>query len=131
MVLPNRFTDPAAIAQTILETNTTISCGVPAIWQMLRTALEADPASIKKVNGVLKTLVCGGSAPPLELMLWFKNELGVTFRHIWGMTETNPLGTVSIPIATQADLTKSVESQAANLKSQGLPFYTVQMRLVD
>lgn len=131
MVLPNRFMDPAAIAQTIVETGTTISAGVPAIWQMLRSSLEANPASMNKVNGVLKTLICGGSAPPLELMLWFQDQLGVTFRHIWGMTETNPLGTVSIPVATHADLKKSREEQASNLKSQGLPFFTVEMRLVD
>lgn len=131
MVLPNRFMDPPSIAQTIIETGTTFSAGVPVIWQMLRTALEANDASMKKVNGVLKTLICGGSAPPLELMLWFKDKLGVTFRHIWGMTETNPLGTVSIPVATQADLSKSIEEQANNLKSQGVPYFTVQTRLVD
>ena len=51
-------------------------------------ALEARP---------LERVTCGGSAPPVSLIRWFWEPLGVEMIQGWGMTETNPLGTLSAP----------------------------------
>jgi len=122
---------PAQVAQTIIETGVTLSAGVPTIWQMLQQALQQDPSKIPRVRGVLKTLICGGTAPPLAMMEWYLKELGVEFRQIWGMTETNPLGTVSHFVQTQRDLKKSPAERLANLDMQGIPAPTVQVRIAD
>lgn len=131
IVLVNRFMAPAEVADTVIETGVSLSAAVPAVWQMLRQALEKDPSKIQRVKGVLKTLICGGSAPPQEMMMWFYNEMGVEFRHIWGMTETNPMGCTSHFVQTRRDLNKSPEERASNLKAQGIPFNAIEWAIAD
>eukprot|EP00746_Dinoflagellata_sp_MGD_P025145 gnl/MRDRNA2_/MRDRNA2_15908_c0_seq1.p1 gnl/MRDRNA2_/MRDRNA2_15908_c0~~gnl/MRDRNA2_/MRDRNA2_15908_c0_seq1.p1 ORF type:complete len:355 (+),score=70.39 gnl/MRDRNA2_/MRDRNA2_15908_c0_seq1:69-1067(+) len=131
IVLVNRFMDPVKVSETLIETGCTLSCGVPAIWQMLRQALQADPAKIAKCKGVLKTLICGGSAPPHEMMMWFHKEIGAEFRHVWGMTEMNPMGSCSSFIQTQEDNAKTAAERAEKLKYQGMPFFCVEWCITD
>merc|ERR1719245_458839 len=131
IILVNRFMLPAQVAETIIETGVTISAGVPTIWQMLQQALKEDPTKLSRVRGVLKTLICGGTAPPLAMMEWFLNELGVEFRHIWGMSETNPLGTVSHFMQTQMDLKKSPAERLVKLDFQGMPAFTTLIEIAD
>ena len=126
IVLISRFMDPEKITDAIVDTGTTIANGVPTIWQTLRQALIEDPAKAARVKGVLKTLICGGSAPPQEMMMWFLAELGVEFRHLWGMTEMNPVGSVAHFVQTQEDLKKTKEERAEKLRNQGMPFYCVE-----
>merc|ERR1719215_30736 len=131
IILVNRFMMPSQVADTIIETGVTVSAGVPTIWQMLQQALLQDPNKISRVRGVLKTLICGGTAPPLSMMEWFLNELGVEFRHLWGMTETNPIGTVSHFVQTAKDLKKSPKERLAKLDFQGMPALTVTVEIAD
>merc|ERR550532_3943408 len=63
--------------------------------------------------------------------MWFWKEVDVEFRHIWGMTEMNPVGTVSHFVQTQRDLLKTPEQRAENLRTQGLPFYIVDWAIAD
>jgi len=131
IVLVNRFMKPAEIADTIIEMGVTHSCGVPAVWQFLRSALTTSPEKMEKVRGVLKTLCTGGSAPPYEMMMWFLKELKVEFRHLWGMTEMNPLGSCSSFLQTQRDHQKTDEQRAENLRYQGMPTPSVEWYIAD
>lgn len=131
IVLVNRFMAPADVAKSIFETGVTLSAGVPSIWQMLRQALKNDPAMLAQVKGRLKTLIVAGSAPPQEMMMWFWKEVDVEFRHLWGMTEMNPVGTVSHFVQTQRDLLKTPEQRAENLRTQGLPFFCVDWEIAN
>lgn len=115
----------------MIEMGVTMSAGVPAIWQMLRQALMADPAKIAKVKGVLHTVICAGSTPPVEMMMWFQREVGVEFRHLWGMTEMNPVGSVSHFFQCHRDLSRTADERADNLNYQGLPFFSVEWCVAD
>jgi fatty-acyl-CoA synthase len=73
----------------------THAAAVPTIWQGLLAELTAKPRDVS----CLKEVTIGGSACPPSLMKAFDEQLGVTLRHAWGMTETSPLGTVAQPPA--------------------------------
>ena len=65
----------------------TYSAAVPAIWQTARQELERHE---EKYRGrfKVKNIICGGSAPPPEMMRWYLDNWGVEFMQGWGMTET-------------------------------------------
>eukprot|EP00913_Durusdinium_trenchii_P012486 g11722.t1 len=66
-------------------------------------------------------LICAGSAPPMELMRWFFQELGVECIQGWGMTETNPVGSIAQRVCKYSDLSKTEEETLKNVTKQGLP----------
>lgn len=55
-------------------------------------------------------------------------SFGTEMRHAWGMTEMSPIGTVN-PGPAKGTTTKE-ETRKIKLK-QGLPIYTVELRIVD
>ncbi|HKS45238.1 MAG TPA: long-chain fatty acid--CoA ligase [Amycolatopsis sp.] len=98
LVLPDRFLQPAPIAQLLAEEKPTFAGAVPTIWQGLLQHLEANPQDISH----LREVVVGGSACPPSLMHTFEDRYGVPILHAWGMTETSPLGSVAHPPAEAA-----------------------------
>ena len=71
----------------------TVTAGVPTIWMGVKAEIEANPGKYDFSN--LRTMTCGGSAPPRALIDWLETNLGVEFIQAWGMTETSPLGSVA------------------------------------
>ena len=128
-VMPHRFMDPAGLLELIANEQVTISAGVPTIWQGVRALVEAQPDRYDLSS--LNRLVCGGSAPPLPMMRWYWDELKVEMIQGWGMTETNPLGTVSRKVAKRSHLRLSEDEQFANISKAGLPMPGVELAVVD
>ncbi|GAA2383406.1 long-chain fatty acid--CoA ligase [Streptomyces glaucosporus] len=95
LLMPDRFLQPAPLAEMIESERPTHSAAVPTIWQGLLAELAAKPRDISS----LKHVTIGGSACPPSLMETFEEKYGVTVVHAWGMTETSPLGTVAHPPA--------------------------------
>ncbi|WP_043265312.1 long-chain fatty acid--CoA ligase [Streptomyces sp. CT34] len=95
LLLPDRFLQPAPLAEMIERVRPTIGAAVPTIWQGLLAELDAH----KRDVACLHTVVIGGSACPPALMRGFEERHGVRVVHAWGMTETSPLGSVSHPPA--------------------------------
>ena len=97
----------------------TYSAAVPAIWQTARQTLEADP---QKYKGKIKisSICCGGSAPPPEMMSWYKQEHGVIFAQGWGMTETSPMGTNGKPVTKHEHLSWTDAEQFRNVAVAGM-----------
>jgi fatty-acyl-CoA synthase len=93
MVLPDRFMQPAALAQMMAAERPTMAAAVPTIWQGMLAHLEAHPQDISH----LREVIVGGSACPQSLMRVFEEKYGVPILHAWGMTETSPLGSVARP----------------------------------
>jgi fatty-acyl-CoA synthase len=93
LVLPDRFLQPAPIAEILATEKPTFAAAVPTIWQGLLQHLEANPQDISH----LREVVVGGSAAPPSLMHAFEENYGVPILHAWGMTETSPLGSVARP----------------------------------
>lgn len=94
LLMPDRFLQPAPLAEMIEAEKPTHAAAVPTIWQGLLGELTVRPRDVSSLGQV----TIGGSACPPSLMTAF-DELGMRVRHAWGMTETSPLGTVCRPPA--------------------------------
>ncbi|WP_406124606.1 long-chain fatty acid--CoA ligase [Streptomyces sp. NBC_00989] len=130
MLMPDRFLQPAPLAEMIESQRPTHAAAVPTIWQGLLAELTAKPRDVSSLTQV----TIGGSACPPALMAAF-DELGMRVCHAWGMTETSPLGTVSRPPAeavgterefeyrlTQGRFPTSVEARLTGPGGERLPF---------
>ena len=130
MLMPDRFLQPAPLAEMIESQRPTHAAAVPTIWQGLLAELTAKPRDVSSLTQV----TIGGSACPPALMAAF-DKLGMRVFHAWGMTETSPLGTVSRPPAeavgtdrefeyrlTQGRFPASVEARLTGPGGERLPF---------
>jgi fatty-acyl-CoA synthase len=92
-LMPDRFLQPAPLAEMIERERPSYAAAVPTIWQGLLAELAANPRDVSS----LKNVTIGGSACPPTLMKAFEDQHGITVIHAWGMTETSPLGSVAHP----------------------------------
>lgn len=124
----NRFNN---FLDMFLDNGVTFSAGVPTIWQMIRKTLTANPEISRNLK--LERLACGGSAPPIEMMKWYWDTYKIEFCQGWGMTETNPLGTVSRQVMKYEHLSMSPEEKFANVIKCGviIPGLEMQIRNSD
>lgn len=65
----------------------------PTIWLGILQLLDKDPGAYDLSS--LRRLLVGGSAAPQSMIEGFEKRHGLEVLHLWGMTETTPLGTVS------------------------------------
>lgn len=128
-VMPHRFMDPGTFLKLMHEEQVTISAGVPTIWQGVRAALEANPDKYDLSN--LTRLTCGGSSPPVEMMRWYWDSHKVEMIQGWGMTETNPLGTLSRKVAKRSHLKLSEDKQFENIAKAGLFMPGLEIEIFD
>jgi len=128
-VLPHKFMTPEALLDVMSEEGVTVSAGVPTIWQGAMGAITAEPDrwDLSKLNRV----TCGGSAPPPSLIHWFWEHLNCEMIQGWGMTETNPLATVSRRIAKRSHLSALDEELAANQCKAGLTIPGLELEVFD
>ncbi|MFE9251996.1 long-chain fatty acid--CoA ligase [Streptomyces sp. NPDC007088] len=98
LLMPDRFLQPAPLAEMIESERPTHAAAVPTIWQGLLTELTDRPRDVSSLTQV----TIGGAACPPALMEAF-DALGMRVCHAWGMTETSPLGTVARPPAQARD----------------------------
>lgn len=94
MLMPDRFLQPAPLADMIEREKPTHAAAVPTIWQGLLAEVTANPRDLTSMARV----TIGGAACPPALMEAY-DKLGVRLCHAWGMTETSPLGTMANPPA--------------------------------
>ncbi len=128
-VMPHRFMTPGAFLKLMEEEEVTISAGVPTIWQGVRAALQAAPG--KHDLSKLDRLTCGGSAPPVEMMRWYWEHHRVEMVQGWGMTETNPLGTLSRKVAKRSHLGSGEDRQFENIAKAGLTMPGLEVEIFD
>jgi fatty-acyl-CoA synthase len=128
-VMPHRFMDPERLLQLMCDEEVTLSAGVPTIWQGVKTVLENNPG--KYDTQLLARLTCGGSAPPVSMMRWYWQEHGIEMIQGWGMTETNPLGTLSRKVAKRSHLTLSEDQQFENIAKAGLASPGLEIEIFD
>ncbi|MFC0601818.1 long-chain fatty acid--CoA ligase [Streptomyces palmae] len=95
MLMPDRFLQPAPLAEMIETERPTIAAAVPTIFQGLLAELDAKPRTVSS----LRSVIIGGAACPPTLMRAFEERHGLRVIHAWGMTETSPLGSVAHPPA--------------------------------
>ena len=129
-VMPHRFMVPDKLLQLMSDEEVTISAGVPTIWQGVRAILESDEGS-KFDLSKLSRLTCGGSAPPVAMMRWYWETLQVEMIQGWGMTETNPLGTLSRKVAKRSHTRLTEDQQFENVAKAGLLMPGLEMEIFD
>ena len=93
LVMPGPHLDAASLLWLMQEERVTVAAGVPTIWLGILQTLDADPKAWDLSS--VRTMVIGGSAAPPSLIAGFKERHGLEVTHAWGMTETNPLGTLA------------------------------------
>jgi 3-(methylthio)propionyl---CoA ligase len=124
LVLPGPKLDAASIAELIEAEGVTVAAGVPTLYAKLLQHFEAQGRGA----GALKRIVIAGSAPAPSLIQGFE-RLGVSVKHVWGMTETSPCGTSPQPSRNTAKL--SPPQQLHRKISQGQPIYGVDVKIAD
>ncbi|MCB2407666.1 3-(methylthio)propionyl-CoA ligase [Hymenobacter lucidus] len=125
LVLPGPGLDAASLFELFENEGVTFSAGVPTIWFGLLTFMREKKARFR----TLTQMIVGGASCPPALLRAFDEELGVTIRHAWGMSETSPLGTVNTPKSNQLRL--SPDEQFAISTKQGRSIFGINMKIVD
>jgi fatty-acyl-CoA synthase len=127
LVLPGPHLDAVSLLDLMATEKVTLAAGVPTIWLGILATLDASPKKwdLSKV----RSMVIGGAAAPASMIDGFKVRHGLEVIHAWGMTETNPLGTVARVKHHLA--AASAEVQLAARASQGFPAAFVEQRHVS
>eukprot|EP00485_Elphidium_margaritaceum_P007939 CAMPEP_0202709576 /NCGR_PEP_ID=MMETSP1385-20130828/21673_1 /ASSEMBLY_ACC=CAM_ASM_000861 /TAXON_ID=933848 /ORGANISM="Elphidium margaritaceum" /LENGTH=563 /DNA_ID=CAMNT_0049368871 /DNA_START=25 /DNA_END=1716 /DNA_ORIENTATION=+ len=121
VLLAHNAKDYTQVLDMCAQEECNLVAGVPTVMQAFRGPLQASPQKYAKLKGVLTRSVCGGSAPPTELIEWYYKEWGIELIQAWGMTETNPLGSVA----------RRLERLKGNQRTCGIALPLVEMKIVD
>src|SRR6202011_6169444 len=124
LVLPGPKLDAASIAELVEAEGVTVAAGVPTLYSKLLHHFQAQGQGA----GTLQRIVIAGSAPAPSMIEGYE-RLGVSVKHVWGMTETSPCGTSPQPSRNMAKL--SNHDQLRRKTSQGQPIYGVDVKIAD
>ena len=125
LVLPGRHLDGPNLTRLLNQEHVTMSCGVPTVWLGL---LQHTRTSGEKLTTVKRIMTGGSAAPPL-LIEAYRDELGVTMEHGWGMTELSPVGSYNAPKPPQAGLAGA--DAVRHMLKQGRVLSGIDMKIVD
>ena len=125
LVFPGPGMDGKSVYDLIELEQVTYAAGVPTVWQMLLSHMQANQLSFSS----LKRTVIGGAACPPAMITAFNDVYGVEVLHAWGMTEMSPLGTVCT--LKNKHLTMSEADKMKVRLKQGRALYGVDMKIVD
>jgi fatty-acyl-CoA synthase len=123
-VFPGPHPLPADILRLMTSQRVTYAAGVPTVWLAMLELLDQAPG--EHDLAAVREIVVGGAATPESMIEAYQRRHGVRIVCAWGMTETSPVGTVSI-------LPKSLDDadEAAQMKQrirQGYPVPLVELR---
>ncbi len=127
IVMPGPNLDPESILDLMEAQQVTFAAGVPTIWTGILAKLDAQPKRWDLSR--MRTMLIGGSAAPPAMIRGFAERHGLAVTHAWGMTETNPLGTLAR--VTRTVERRGEEAAFAARTSQGIPAAFVETRHVD
>ncbi len=125
IVLPGEHPQPRDLAQLIQEERVTFFGGVPTIWIGLHAVLQEEKFDVSS----MRLGATAGSAIPRKFIEIYEKEYGIELRQLWGMTETAPLGTVSVLKRHLCD--GSEDQRFATCAKQGVPVVGLELRVVD
>jgi fatty-acyl-CoA synthase len=123
LVMPGPDLSPGGLLNLMESERVTMASGVPTIWMgMLPLLAGRDLSALTKV-------MAGGSAVPRSLSEGWRNAIGLPITQGWGMTETSPVGALSILRAELIDA--PIDDQADALATGGLALIGIDMRIID
>jgi fatty-acyl-CoA synthase len=116
--------DPPGLLRVLESERATFTAGVPTIW--LAVLQELDQNSKAYDLSHLRVIVTGGSAAPRSMIQGFQERHGLRVLHLWGMTETAPVGSIGyLPCALRE---ASSSEQFAYRAKQGVPAPFIEFR---
>jgi len=121
LILPGRALDGRSLRELIVNEGATVGPGVPTVWLAVAEHCRQHQVRLGRLNRI----VCGGAAPPLELMRALWREHGVRTVQVWGMTETTHAATL---LWTEQDV---LSGSAEPRTPQGHPIVGTQIRIID
>ena len=123
LVFPGPCLDGKSVYELIEAEKVTFAAGVPTVWQVLLTHMQAD----KLRFSTLKRTVIGGAACPPAMIAAFNDDYGVEVLHGWGMTEMSPLGTLCT--LKNKHLALPPQEQVKIRRKQGRSIFGVDMKI--
>jgi fatty-acyl-CoA synthase len=129
MVFPGPKLDPESLLDLMAAERATMAAGVPTIWLGILALLDAHAGEKRWDLSCLRRMIVGGSAAPASMIEGFEKRHGLAVMHAWGMTETNPVGTIARVKRSLAGA--SERERMAVRASQGYAVPFVETRHVD
>ncbi|HEX4335264.1 MAG TPA: long-chain fatty acid--CoA ligase [Polyangiaceae bacterium] len=126
LVFPGPDLSPLAVVNLMAAERVTFAAAVPTVWLGVLSLLDENPG--RWDLSALRMVSVGGAAAPPAMIDGFESRHGIHIRHTWGMTETNPLATVS---RLRHDLPASGPEAIARRATQGFAVPFVEQRHVD
>ncbi len=124
LVFPASDLSAEGLLELFDKEQVTFTAGVPTIWLSVLDALEKHPGRWKLAPEL--RIVIAGSAAPESLFRRF-DRLGVHAIHLWGMTETTPVATISHLQPHMLDWDE--DARYAVRATQGIPVPFVETRV--
>jgi len=124
VVMPGPRLDPDGLTEQLTDEGVTMCAGVPSVFIPLLAHWRKNKIPRPPT---IQMMLLGGTAPPRSLIEAIE-ELGIEFRHAWGMTEMSPLGTTNRLTAEQR--AEPVTERSRHQVKQGRPPYGVAVRII-
>ncbi|MDQ2878085.1 MAG: long-chain fatty acid--CoA ligase [Pseudomonadota bacterium] len=116
--------DPAVLCRLMNNEQVTHSAGVPTVWLSMFQYIDETG----EVPRHLQQVTIGGSAAP-RAMIERLMGMRVAVKHLWGMTETSPIGTAGTRPPGWDEMT--LEQQLDLVSKQGAVPFGIELRVVD
>ena len=126
LTYPGPDLSPEGLVNLFVDETVTFSAGVPTVWLGIQQYL-ADHPEIELPH--IRALLCGGSAVPRAMTKWFQENRGIRVVQGWGMTETNPIASVSLLAPWMEDW--EFEQQLDIFETAGRIVPGLQYKIVD
>jgi len=116
--------DAGVLCRLMNQEKVTHSAGVPTVWLAMFQHMDATG----EMPQFLEQVTIGGSAAP-RAMIERIMKMGARVAHLWGMTETSPIGTAGAPPPHWEEL--SFDEQVDMVCKQGQIPFGVELRVVN
>ena len=116
--------DAAVLCRLMNDEKVTHSAGVPTVWLTMFAHIDATGERPRH----LQQVTIGGSAAP-RAMIERIMGMGATVKHLWGMTETSPIGTAGYQPPHWDELTHDEKLDLVG-RQGSIPF-GIELRIVD
>ncbi len=129
LVLPHRDLAPERILDLISTQEVTTAAAIPTIWKGVLACLDEHPGRWDVAS--LDRIVSGGAAPSPSMIRDFRDRYGIEVIHSWGMTEINPVGTMSPAAVTREEAAMPSERRIDHQAVAGRPLPGLTLEIED
>ena len=116
--------DAAVLCRLMNQEKVTHSAGVPTVWLAMFQHIDATGEAPR----FLQQVTIGGSAAP-RAMIDRIMGMGVVVKHLWGMTETSPIGTAGFRPPEWEEMSHAARLDHVGKQGQ-IPF-GIELRVID